>query len=187
MASHFMDDLDAKIKSAAKTLSKLEQDADIATSIIDTTTALSVEIAATSYTALLFEEIEMFVCESSTDLYPHSPHAPGSDQKESINSKVHLREQKWKEVLSLGAAVGVDVEKIDQRVLTFKRKACDISFDGNDTDCDHGQSIRASLREYDTLMSRKGQSDTENKKLGKPKFSRVLDEEIVRKLFKDQE
>ncbi len=182
-----MDDLNAKIHSAAKTLSELKQDADIATSIIDTTTALSVEIAATSYTTLLFEEIETFVCDTSANLYPYSPHAPGSGQKESINSNAHLREEKWKRVLSLGAAVGVDVEKIDQRGLTFKRKACDISFDGDDTDCDHGQSIRASLREYDILMSRKGQSDPENKKLGKPKFSRVLDEEIVRKLFKDQE
>lgn len=82
-ASLYMNDLDAKIESATETLAKLTQDADAAMSKHDTNTALSIEIAATNYTAVVFKEIVTNIGPSTNTLYPHSPLAP-SCQKESI-------------------------------------------------------------------------------------------------------
>ena len=123
-----MDVLDAKIESATETLAKLTQNADAAMSKHDVTTAFSVDIATSSYTTIVFEEIVTYVDTSSTTVYPHSLLAPGSSQKLSVNSKEHLvSKKKWKEVLSLGADVGVDVQNIHSCGLTLKHKACDIN------------------------------------------------------------
>lgn len=155
-SSSFIDELDAKIESATDTLVALKRDADAATAKLDMTTAWSIEIASTIRAKQLFEEAG----ELSLDY---------SEQDGAC----------------IIAVAGEDGQKINHRALTLKRKASDINLDG-DADSDPGQSIRSSLREYDILMSRKGHSAPENKKLGKPKFSRITDEHIVRKLMYDQ-
>ena len=178
-----MDGLDAEIESAKKTLAELEQDADAAMSKLDTTTALSIDYAATSYTTLVAEEIAMYSGTlSTTSSYPHSPLAAGNGQKESDSSKVHPGNRKtwkeWRKVLSLGADVGVDIEKIHPA--TLKRKASDINLD-NETGCDHRQSIWSSLREYDLLMNCKGHNDRN----GNGKFAKVVVNGVCGKMARD--
>lgn len=170
--SLFADILDVRIQSATEDLVDLTRDADAATSKLDATTALSVEIATASYATLVFDQITASVGVSSTNVYPHSPDASVRDsEKESAsNSKMQPSEKRWKEVVALGADVGVDVEEFHPRGWALKRKACDINLDG-DTDHHHGQSIRSSLREYDILMNRKGNKSNgtimENRKFAK--------------------
>ncbi len=183
LGSLFMDGLDAEIESAKKTLAELEQDADAAMSKLDTTTALSIDYAATSYTTLVAEEIAMYSGTlSTTSSYPHSPLAAGNGQKESDSSKVHPGNRKtwkeWRKVLSLGADVGVDIEKIHPA--TLKRKASDINLD-NETGCDHRQSIWSSLREYDLLMNCKGHNDRN----GNGKFAKVVVNGVCGKMARD--
>lgn len=171
--SLFADLLDARIQSATEILVDLKRDADAATSKLDATTALSVENATASYATLVFEEANM---------YPRSPYASVSScEKESANnSKVQPSEKRWHEVVALGADVGVDVEKFHPHGLILKRKACDINLDG-DTDHDHGQSIRSSLREYDILMNRKGNRCHGNMRENR-KFSKVVIDGVCGKL-----
>ena len=180
--SLFADLLDARIQAATETLVDLKRDADVATSKLDATTALSVENATASYATLAFEEISMYVGASSANMYPHSPYASvRSCEKESANnSNVQPSEKRWHEVVALGADVGVDVEKFHPRGLILKRKACDINLDG-DTDHDHGQSIRSSLREYDILVNRKGNKSHGNMRENR-KFSKVVVDGVCGKM-----
>lgn len=103
----------------------------------------------------------------------------------TIRTKLLVDEVEEQDGAGIIAVADEDVQKINYRALTLKRKACDINIDG-DTDSDPGQSIRSSLREYDILMSRKGHSAPENKKRGKQKFLRIIVDGVARKLFNDQ-
>ena len=95
-----------------------------------------------------------------------------SEKESASNSKMQPSEKRWNEAMALGADVGVDIEKFHPHGWALKRKACDINLDG-DTDHDHGQSIRSSLREYDILMNRK-ENKSHGNMMENQKFSKIV-------------
>jgi len=165
--STFMHELDTKITEAAKTQAELSRVAEASELKLDNDTVVALTIAASVCAQALFEQ---------------SIHAP-SDKLQSLSAPLNSSNDKDDHWLEDGAKYSnrSSASKATPCNLPSKRKACAINLDGNE----HLQSIsiRTSLREYDNLMSRKARSDPENK--GKEKYSRVLDNEVVKKLFVD--
>ncbi len=165
--STFMHELDTNITEAAETQDKLSQVAEASELKLDNDTVVSLTIAASVCAQALFEQ---------------SIHAL-SPKSQSLSAPLYSSNDKDDHWLEDGAKHSNQRSASEATPcnLSSKRKACAINLDGNE----HLQSIsiRTSLRKYDNLMSRKARSDPENK--GKEKYSRVLYNEVVKKLFVD--
>lgn len=205
--ARFMLDLDANISAAEETQAELSQQAEASELKLDRATAMSVNIATSIHAHLLFEQsickdnvnswsppFHSIVME-----HHHHNHPPLEECNTANNSKAEnplsylppkqtVRDVQEKKKIFKPKQAARDIKrklgnifKPKQAARDNKRKLGNINLDGNigSIEHEHLQSIRSSLREYDSLMSRKAHSDPEN--IATKKFSRVLalDNDVV--------